>query len=369
MTGETIHRLQDEEMYSTFERGIRGGLAFTNRHSCQSHHGAEGNIHLVYIDQNNLYGSALCKPLPYSNFSWIDEVDIEYFQDPNHILSLDDEGDVGYLFEVDLIYPSEIHDETADFPLAPESGEVTKDMFSPHMSFLYKNIAQASGKSENYKPCRKLLLTQFDKEAYVCHFTILKFYLNKGMVLKNVRRGIRFNQKRFLEPYIKYNSERRAQSRNSFEKDFYKLKNNCLFGKTMEDVRKRRIIKLVTDPLKLEKLVNDPMFYDRDVINDEISAVHMIKPKVVLDKPVYVGKAVLDYSKLEMYRLFYDTLRPNKLLKKVELLGGDTDSFFLALHTDAGIGRDDIFRDLRQFQDISNYPSQESSSIFLYKQG
>ena len=358
MTGETIHLLQDAEMYSLFERGIRGGLTFVNKHLTVS----DTNVHLAYIDQNNLYGSALSKPLPHSEFTWLGSDDIKYFSNPDNILKLDDEGEWGYLFEVDLDYPQSIHDTTSDFPLAPESGYVTADMFSPYMTSFREEINKAQGSTKSFKPCRKLLLTQYNKKDYIVHFCILKFYLKMGLILCDVKRVIRFKQKRWVQRYIDYNSKKRSQAKNSFEKDYYKLKNNSLFGKMMEDVRKRMQYKLVNNVEKFEKLMSSPLFLDRDIISEDVVGVHMLKNKVVLDKPIFVGQAVLDYSKLEMYNLYYNILQKCSLIKKAELVGGDTDSFFLAITTDTGIGLHDVFETLSQHLDSSNY----NTNHFLY---
>ena len=367
-TGARIHLLQDAEMYTTFERGIRGGLTFINKHLVESQVLPEvgtlpaRKVHLAYIDQNNLYGSALSMPLPYADFEWLDEVEIRHFSDPSNIISLDVKGETGYLFDVDLDYPESLHDRTADFPLAPESGEVTEDMLSPYMKDFYARLSEVRGSSATFKSCRKLLLTQQHKTDYICHFAILRFYLKMGMVLKRVNRVIRFKQRRFLKPYIDYNSEKRAHASNAFEKDFYKLKNNCLFGKTMEDVRKRQDYRLVTDPQRFSKLADNPLFIDRDIITDDITGVKMMKNKVVLNKPIYIGQAVLDYSKLEMYKLFYKKLPKCPLIKKLELAGGDTDSFFLSITTDLGVELTDVFQSLGKYFDSSNY--SEDNRVF-----
>ena len=279
MTRETIHLLQDPEMYNLFERGIRGGLTFVNKHKSNSRVEGENQIHLKYYDQNNLYGSSLSKPLPHSEFSWLDDDEIEYFSNPQNIMSISDEGDCGYYFEVDLIYPDYLKNETVDFPLAPESGEVTLDMFSEFMKNFHEDL-EKTGKSK-YKPYRKLLLTQYDKENYLVHFCILKFYLEMGMILKKVHRIIKFKQKAFLKPYIDSNSQKRALAQNAFEKDYYKYKNNSLFGKTMEDVRKRINYKLVhCDTDKFDKLMTSPLIVDRDPIVGTLSGVKMVKHEV-----------------------------------------------------------------------------------------
>ena len=361
MTNEKIHLLQDPDLYSLFERGIRGGLTFVNKHRSKSEILAVDSIQqkkiILYIDENNLYGKALSEPLPHSNFHDLTVEEINnLFPSSESILKLNKNDDTGYLFEVDLDYPSKIHRKTADFPLAPESGEITEDMLSPFMKELINKIHAERGDKSNFKSCRKLLLTQYDKKNYVVHYALLQFFLQEGMVLNKIHRVVSFTQKAFLEPYIKFNSERRAVARNAFEKDFYKLKNNSLFGKCMEDVRKRQNYKLVNDEHQIEKLISSPFFLDRDIITEDIVGVKMMKPKVVLDKPIFIGQAVLDYSKLTMYTLFYKTLKQCPLINNLTLLGGDTDSFFLEIVTDPHITQNHILKSLEEFVDFSNYP-------------
>ena len=361
MTHETIHLLQDADLYSFFERGIRGGLTFVNRHRSrngifQVNNKTQKKI-IMYIDENNLYGKALSEPLPHSNFHDLTSEEIEQlFPSSDSILKINKKDEIGYVFEVDLDYPPSIHDKTEDFPFAPEQGEVGEDMLSPFMKQLFCSVQQERGNKNKYKPCRKLLLTQFDKQNYVIHYALLQFFLQEGLVLKKIHRVVSFKQKTFLEPYIRFNSERRASAQNAFEKDFYKLKNNSLFGKCMEDVRKRQNYKLVNDEVQMDKLIKSPFFIDRDIITEDIVGVKMMKPKVVLDKPIYIGQAVLDYSKLTMYTLFYKTLKQCPLINNLTLLGGDTDSFFLELTVDEHITQNDVLDNLKEHVDFSNYP-------------
>jgi hypothetical protein len=360
-SGETIDLLQDIDMVRLFERGIRGGLTFVNKHKVEARipelgNNQDENVYLVDWDMNNLYGHNLQEPLPHSEFSWVLGEDLKRLTIPDEILDLPDDGEWGYLFEVDLTYPRELHDSTADFPLAPEKGYIEEDMFSPFMKSYYTALCQARNTPCKYTPYQKLLLTQSDKEQYVCHYRLLKYYLEKGMKLVRVRSAIRFRQKRFVEPYITYNNERRACARNAFEKDFYKLKNNSFFGKTMEDVRRRIDYRLVSSEAEFDKLSSSPLFLDRDIFSPSVVGVHMFKGKVVLDKPIFIGQAVLDLSKLEMYHFFYETIRKCPLIRQPELVGGDTDSFFLALHCEPSVSLNDVYRSLAEHFDSSNYP-------------
>lgn len=376
MTNESIDLLKDSFMYNMFERGIRGGLTFVNVHHAKDciveEAGEKYKQILMYFDKNNLYGSALCEFLPHSNFHLLLESEIRnLFPTTQHIINLDTEGETGYYFEVDLNYPSEIHRKTEDFPLAPETAPVTEEMLSDYMKQLYQNIMtrrrtqnneQASQspefqrKTASFKSSYKLLLSQNNKQHYCVHFKILKYYLQQGMQLTKIHNCIQFTQKRFLRPYIEFNSEQRALAQSKHEKDFYKYKNNSLFGKTLEDVRKHGNYKLVTCEQQMQKLLASPLFIDRDIITQDITGVKTMKPKVHLNRPIFVGQAVLDHSKLEMYKLFYETLPSCSLIHKIKLLGGDTDSFFLQLTISIDKTADDVLLNLKHIVDFSNYP-------------
>ena len=355
MTRETIHLLDDYEMFTLFERGIRGGLTGVNKHHVKARKCDGFYSILQYYDQNNLYGSALSQYLPHSNFKWVEEEQLRQFENADNILSLGDYDSTGYVFDIDLIYPDEIKDATKDFPLAPESDYVTEEMFSPFMKRFYELLNNQP--SSRFKSHRKLLLNQFDKENYVVHYRLLKFYLEMGMKIKKINCAIQFTQKPFLKPYIDYNSKKRANAKNPFEKDYNKLKNNALFGKTMENVRKRMKFKLITDAERAEKLMRSPLFMDHVFIDEDICGMKLFKDSVLLSKPIYIGQAVLDFSKLEMYHLYYKILKTCPLIHDVELLGGDTDSFQLRFIMNEKIHFDEVKKYLRPYFDSSNYPT------------
>ena len=239
---------------------------------------------------------------------------------------------------------------------SPESFIVEEKLFNPYMKQLYQTLCEQRGINKAYNPTRKLLLNQFDKENYVVHFAILKFYLKMGMKLKKIHQGIRFTQKPWLKSYIEMNSEKRALAKNDFEKDYYKLKNNALYGKTMENMRKRIDYKLVNDEQEFERLASHPLYIQHDVFSKDLVGVHMFKSSVLLDRPQFVGQAVLDYSKLTMYEFFYHTIRTCPVIQKARVCGGDTDSFFLALETEPNIKLNDIYQALSDVFDSSNYP-------------
>ena len=124
-----------------------------------------------------------------------------------------------------------------------------------------------------------------DKEKFVLHFRNLQFYLNLGLKLKKIYRALEFSQSNWLEPYIAFNTQKRAEAKNAFEKDFFKLMNNSVFGKTMENLRKRCNIQLVTDSRKMERLAARPTYVSHKIFHENLVAVHSKQKKLFLNKP------------------------------------------------------------------------------------
>ena len=148
----------------------------------------------------------------------------------------------------------------------------------------------------------KLVPNLMDKKKYLVHYLNLQFYLSHGMKLTKVHRVLAFRQSRWLAPYIEKNSQLRAASTNEFEKDFFKLMNNSIYGKTCENQKKRSDIKLVTTEKKMKKLIEKPHCMNFKIFDEQLVAIEMRKIRSLINKPFYVGFAVLELSKLHMYR-------------------------------------------------------------------
>ena len=155
-----------------------------------------------------------------------------------------------------------------------------------------------------------------------------------------------------MKPYIDLNTELRKKGTTDFEKDFYKLMNNSVFGKTMENVRNRINVKLVTNKKALNKLVKKPNYVRINEFHENLVAVHMEKTTVKFNKPIYLGMSILDLSKTLMYRFHYDYVKP-KWGNKSALLFTDTDSLCYEIKTDDFY--DDIKNDASEWFDMSNY--------------
>ena len=178
--------------------------------------------------------------------------------------------------------------------------------------------------------------------------------MQKGLILKHVHRCIKFKQCNWLDPWINFNTQKRIGSTNEFHKDLFKLMNNAVFGKTMENVRTHVDFELVNDIKRLEKCLNSPTFKHQHFTNDNLLGIEKIKPVVKLNKPIYAGLAILDLSKLHMYEFYYDVLKP-KYDKNVKLSYTDTDSYVIDVETE------DLYEDLQQlneFMDFSDCPKE-----------
>ena len=151
-------------------------------------------------------------------------------------------------------YPENLHCLHNDFPLAVQQLVVRDDQLSNHSKFIKEKLGL---KSENTK---KLVPNLYNKERYTLHYRNLKFYLSQGLKLVTIRRGIQFQQAKWLAPYIHFNTALRAKAKNDFEKNLFKLMSNSVYGKSMENVRKHRSVFLLNDPRTLKRNVNKPSF-------------------------------------------------------------------------------------------------------------
>lgn len=334
-TGVELEQLTDSQMYEFFERGMRGGISMiSHRHAkannpyLKSYDPSLPHSFILYLDANNLYGWAMLNKLPYKGFQWLDTAHLNEAS----LLAFDCSGDDGMTVEVDLEYPAHLHDLHNDYPLAPEKMAVTPSMVSPF------NAAIAA-KFDTSEGCEKLIPNLQNKERYVVHLPILQYYIRQGLRVTRVHRAVTYKQAAWLTDFINYNTAQRAKATTDHEKDFWKLMNNSVFGKTMESVRHRIDMKVRTSERLFLKDLAHPNFKSFKIFGESLVACEKHKAIIKLDKPVYVGQAILDLSKMHMYKFWYDYLKP-KYGDDVRLLATDTDSLIFHVKTE------DAFKDM-----------------------
>ena len=198
----------------------------------------------------------------------------------------------------------------------------------------------------------KLVPNLSNKSRYIVHYESLKMYIALGMKLKKIHRGIEFYQSPWLKKYIEKNTEERKKATSEFDKNFFKLMNNSVFGKSMENLRARVSVHLVNSVKKLHKVVAKPSFHSFKIFNKHLTAVHLKKSELYLNKPSYIGFCILELSKTLIYDFHYNYIKP-RYGENAILLFTDTDSLCYNIKTRDVY--DDWSQDLALF-DTSDYP-------------
>ena len=308
---------------------MRGGISYianrygkANNKYMKEYDEKAPSKYIMYLDANNLYGWAMSQALPTGSFKWLSPKQIEKI----NLGKYTENSKKGMILEVDLEYPTKLHNGHNDYCVAAEKLCVTKNMLSPYCKQILEKFNITIGQ------VKKLIPTLADKQKYVLHYRNLQLYLDLGLKLKKVHRVLMFNQSPWLKQYIDFNTQKRTHAKNSFEKDFFKLMNNSVFGKTMENIRKRVDVRLVTSKEKLSKLASKPTYVSSKIFNENLVAVHKIKETLTLNRPAYIGMCILDLSKTLMYDFHYNYIK-HKYGNKAKLLFTDTDSLTYEIET------------------------------------
>ena len=328
-TGVNLELLKDPDMLLMFECGIRVGITQSvhkwaianNPYMGCEYDPLQLTNYLQYLDANNLYGWAMSQPLPTGEFKWVDIENLkggarELKKTIDMMVRNSNNRGVGYVLEVDVKYPRELHDHYNNLP------------------FMCEKI--------RFNGVEKLVPNLHDKKKYVIHVKALKQALDHGLLLEKIHRVIQFKQSAWMKEYIDFNTKLRTVAKNDFEKDFYKLMNNSVFGKTMENIRKHRDIKLVNNKEDYLKQVMKPNFKGGVLMGADLISCEMGKVKVKMNKPVYLGQAILDLSKTIMYEFHYDYMKRKYDEKSLKLVYMDTDSLVYDIKTE------DFYKDIAE---------------------
>ncbi|XP_057305244.1 uncharacterized protein LOC130642176 [Hydractinia symbiolongicarpus] len=266
-TGVRLELLTDPDMLLLFERGIRGGITqavhryakANNKYMGDQYDPDNESSYLQYLDTNNLYGWAVRQNLPTNGFKWISNVEVI---DEKKIDKLVADNNHGYLLEVDINYPKSLHDKHNQLPFLLERRMIHR--------------------------VEKLIPNLESKQKYVVHIGALHQALKHGLELKKVHRAIHFQHSAWLREYIDHNTKLRTAAKKEFEKDFYKLMNLSVFGKTMENIRNHRNIKLVTNEAAYTKLTMQPNFKSGISFSEYLMGIEMGRTGIKMNKPIYI---------------------------------------------------------------------------------
>ena len=344
MTKIELELISDPDMYLFLMDTIKGGISVCNKKHVIADNkyidkNTKNNKYLMYLDANNLYGVSMVQSLPYKNFKWSDNLTLDKIQTG--------------IYEVDIEIPKELNDKFKDYPLCSEIKNIPENNLSKYQTYLNNKLNIKYNEKD-----KKLILDLLPKKNYKIYYKNLEYYMKLGIKITKIHKILTFDEKPFLKEYIDLNTKLRKKATNDLEKDLFKLMNNAIFGKSMENVLNRSNIKLINnDPEKLLKLIKQPNFQHAYEISNKLFLVESKPIKTIFNKPIYLGACILETSKLHMYQFWYDHLK-NKYNNKVELVYTDTDSLIIQVETD------DIYKDMfedKDKYDFSEYPPNHSN--------
>ena len=286
MTKVELEKISDPDMHLFIEKGMRGGISYINKRyseanneNCPNYDNEKPKRYINYLDMNNLYGYAMSQYLPYGGFKWIKITS----ETVNKKLNEKDKSLHGYVLEVDLDYPENLHKEHSDYPMVPEKIKIKTEWLSPYCLEIKKENNMKVG------VCDKLTPNLMPKNTYVVHYRNFKYYLSKELILKKVRRILEFKQSEWIKSYIDFNTQERKEATNKADKDQFKLLNNAVYGKTMENMRKRIKIRIIKKEKDFIKHASRPTYITHTIFGKRVTAIREKKELLVLNKPIYVG--------------------------------------------------------------------------------
>src|SRR5436305_5088293 len=302
MTGVKIELFTEMAMHDFVEKAKRGGISMACKRYFKANNPKMGKAFnpskptswISYVDANNLYGWAMSQFLPIGNYQW--EASREYLlKNPamqkkylEKILRTKPDAQCGYFLNIKTHFPLKTHDYLSDLPPAVENVTVEKNWLSPYNTELVNNL-----NGGRFSKTEKLVPHLGPRKDYVIHYLELQYYVKLGMVVDEVSEILSFDQNNWLAPYIAFNTEKRQGAKNAFEKDFFKLMNNSVYGKTMKNVQKYQDVKLrkmnnEQDEKAFLNKINKPTFKYGKPLGDTLVGAHMGKASVILNKPIIV---------------------------------------------------------------------------------
>ena len=240
ITEVKLEKIPDIDKCLFIKKGLRGGISYIAKRHAKANNKYMNDFDpkkpskfITYLDLNNLYGWAMSDYLSYGEFKWLKNVD------GFDVNSIGEKSPIGYFFEVDLEYLDGLHELHYDYPLAPEKLSVSSEMLSKYCKKIADKYEIKVG------DVKTLIQNLGNKTKYVLHFKNLQLYLSLGMKLTKIHRVLKFKQSDWMKKYIDFNTKKRKNAANDFEKYIFKLMINSVYGKIMENLRKRISVQLV----------------------------------------------------------------------------------------------------------------------------
>ena len=314
----------------------------------------------MYTDVNNLYSVAQSEYLPAGDYEWCAASVCEQLE--QNIQSIPDDSNTGYILNLDMEYPKELHDSHSNFPLAPTQQEFSFEQLSPYSQNSLKNLRGVQT-AKRYKS-KKLSSTFLRRKRYTTHYRNVKTYMRLGMRVKKVHHAFKFRQAPIMADFIGKNTRLRQSALTKAVSAIFKLMNNTNYGKTLQNVKKYMKLCIVRSHKALMKKLRSPFYKGHRVLSEDLILSYETKATARMARLYAVGFSILEASKLHMAKLWYDVIEPSIIVNpdqysipnpttELELILTDTDSLMFYVK---GMTREDLFKRLFYIMDFSNYP-------------
>jgi hypothetical protein len=356
------------DMYEFAEQSVRGGVSICPGRYAKANHKfladfdrSQPSKFISYLDANNLYAVAMMRELPIGDYEWIDPglVRCDGLTAAEAVFKDGEDEAYGYFVEVDGDFPEEKHDYLSDFPVAPERRAVIDTELSPWTQSALASLSTESRKMKHDHRTEKLLCTLTPRTRYKLHYQNLQLYTRLGFRVTHIHRILRFRQSKWLSGYIESNNAKRKAATSDFEKDFYKLCNNSVYGKFLQDNRQFTEVCVVRD--SSSRKTHEPTIgtiRDFRIVNENLVLAIQQKPNQMLDSPNLVGSSILEFSKNHMYEFYYDVIKEKFWGSKSRLIFSDTDSLCIEFHSQDLMADFDRHKLLDEL-DLSDFPDNE----------
>lgn len=367
-SGATFHSFKQDQldMQETTEDGTRGGISIVPGRELQANNKYMGPLYdkskpssyLLYVDVTAMYACAMTQLLPNGNYEWLEgrggrqaaldlimtreygDFDGKYRDKCDGKITADEKGkpltasgsfnySTGHTFMIDGEVPPVLHDYFWDYPICPRKESVTFSKLSPYSQKRLRELDQKNSEA-------KKLLVSLDKlEKYVVHERSLQLYIKLGLVVTKIHKVMRFTQGPEMRNYILKNANERANHDNEFVRELLKLLNNAVFGKSMENKRKRIVHKIAYSQAEFQMHLRNPAMKSWTIFSENTIGVNFHTEEVKLDKPVIVGFSILEISKCLIYNFYYNILKKRYPKPGQITLGfSDTDSLMVRIETE-----------------------------------
>ena len=266
--------------------------------------------------------------------------------------SIREYNSIGYFLEVDLKFSDKLHELHNNYLLAPKKLAVSGDMLSKYRGKMADKYQIKVG------DVKKLIPNLGIKKNYVIYYRNLQLYLSLGMKLTKIHRVLKFKQSDWMKKYIDFNTKKRMYAANDFEKDFFKLMINSVYGKTMENLRKRINVRLINNAKDFLKYTSRPTCISQKIFGKDYAAIHETKLVLMLNRLTYVGFTVLELRKQLMYDFHYNFIKKNFNAK---LLFTDTDSLTYEIKSE------NVYKECFQWKDLFDFSNYSKGYCCLIK--